>query len=782
MIDRAFARFVARSPWSTLVALLGVTLGVVSIVSVHMVSVQVGERVQAASALQFGDITHVLLRESSSARDYFELRRSWRAGKLDDRIERIAPFVDETTIVGGRAVRVIGIDLLSQSGREGSTRLVDLATAATASFAWDGVWISADLEEGAVAHPINGRLETQGSILIADIGVAHEILDRDPEHISYVGMEIEDRWAWLRQLLENVLPGSGAGLPERSPDLANLPGWQVTPIADVQPTSRFAQSILFNVSALASLAILVSWFLIYQVAVTWLRRLRNVFRRLHVLGVSNREIILRFLGCLGLLGVLASLIGLVVGWGLASWLVARAVGEAGVVLPLDGWIIAKATLSAVGVCIAGGGLAYRQQQAGLAPRLVNVLIAGLAAIALAGVTWTATGLAGAFAAIAALSFVATLTMRPVLDRLRATSRYLRGTLLYRLSVRELFWYPRDLSVALGGLVLAIATAIGVGLMVDSFRSDFASMLDRRLTYDIVVDGAPASLKNAVRPIEARRDVLSVQRYVGRDELIDGVRVEVTDVVVDAFEAHRYGVARALEADEILVSEQFVDAMAARDRNIEIGGVFAGATVAGVFRSFGDTYPRLIRAPVAADRAPTSLSLRLTQGADAAQLLASLRTRWPSLTFTDTRDLRVAALKTFDQTFTITSVLITIAMVVAATGIYIANQALRLNKAASSELLSVMGVTGRETWMMDLARSVGMGTVAVALALPLGFCFAWILCNVVNPRAFGWSIDLDPRAAAVAYPALWGILASVAAGLIRVGIGEEARFGDVRAAL
>jgi len=35
--------------------------------------------------------------------------------------------------------------------------------------------------------------------------------------------------------------------------------------------------------------------------------------------------------------------------------------------------------------------------------------------------------------------------------------------------------------------------------------------------------------------------------------------------------------------------------------------------------------------------------------------------------------------------------------------------------------------------------------------------------------------------AIAYPAMWGIVASVVAGLIRLGVKEEARFGDSRAA-
>ena len=44
-------------------------------------------------------------------------------------------------------------------------------------------------------------------------------------------------------------------------------------------------------------------------------------------------------------------------------------------------------------------------------------------------------------------------------------------------------YPRDLAVAIAALTLAVATSIAIGLMVDSFRQDFARMLDYGATID-----------------------------------------------------------------------------------------------------------------------------------------------------------------------------------------------------------------------------------------------------------------------------------------------------------
>ena len=56
--------------------------------------------------------------------------------------------------------------------------------------------------------------------------------------------------------------------------------------------------------------------------------------------------------------------------------------------------------------------------------------------------------------------------------------------------------------------------------------------------------------------------------------------------------------------------------------------------------------------------------------------------------------------------------------------------------------------------------------------PLGLLFGWILCEVINPRAFGWSLSLRLHGYAVLEPAVWGLLAAMAAGTIRLGHEPE----------
>lgn len=158
---------------------------------------------------------------------------------------------------------------------------------------------------------------------------------------------------------------------------------------------------------------------------------------------------------------------------------------------------------------------------------------------------------------------------------------------------------------------------------------------------------------------------------------------------------------------------------------------------------------------------------------APQTLASALTRSSlGLEIRLQSDIRRIALEVFDQTFAITTVLITIALLVAAISVYIAVTTLRLNRQTGRLLLDTLGVKRVEQSLTNLALGVGMGSVAMSVAVPLGVMFGWILCNVINPRAFGWTIELQVSASAVLWPCVWGMLAAILAGMLQIGGKEE----------
>jgi len=771
MIALALLRFLARTPWSTAMALIGMALGVTSIVSVHLVSASISSRLDGQVPAPLAQYSHYLHRDKLDTADYFALRRLWRAGAFPT-VEQLSPLVDETTQIEGQSVRVLGADLLASQPLTSSND-------GNEPFSWNGVWIDESLK-GKLSLPINGIIGAPKGTLLADIATAHDLLDWPANQLSYVGLALSDAFAATKETAEKLLPGFGAGFPSAKPELDLPTGWQLVSTAEQYPAREFGKSILFNISALGMLALLVAWLLIYQVAISWLRRLWPVFDRLHVLGVEWQQLRTYFLFSIGLVATLAAALGLVAGWWLARSLLEMAIPGQQISLKLDSWVIFKAVGSSLAVCLLGGAWAFYQlQQENNRTTLPIVITLAL----LLAATWCLfqpqTGLAGGFFAIAVLSLAASQTITPLLLQLKRWAAMVGGSYLLRVGIREALWHPRELSVALAGLSLAIATAIGVALMVDSFRVDFSQMLDHRLKYDVVAQSDARALTTIARSNKPVANSDRLQIYQQTDLRVNGLSMELNSTPMDTFEASRYGFNRSLAINEILLSEQ-----ASRVLGLSVGDALTVSgetmTIVGLFSAFGDLKPRIIVDESSKLTARLATELQIDSVAFKSEqpeaLIATLRKQFPLLELRLQSEIRRVALDTFDQTFAITTVLITIALLVAAISVYIAVTSMRLNRQTGRQLLNTLGVNRTEQLTMNIALGTGLGLVAIIIALPLGIMFGWILCNVINPRAFGWTIELQLSADALLRSCTWGMLAAIAAGILQGGGQEEGAFG------
>lgn len=764
MIVLALIRFLRRTRWSSIMAVVGMTLGITSIVAVHLVSTQVSLQLQKLVPEPLDQFNYLAHAEGLRSADYFQLQRHLR----DDAqgITASTPIIDESAVVAGQRVRVVGVDVLNLSvshlteSREATINSVEILS---------GVFVGPDVPE--LQRPVLGRLSTPG-VVVADIGVAQELLGwTADDRISYVGLTVPSPRTHLLDWLERFFPGASAGLPElEAPTLA---GFRVVPASSQHPALSFGNSVLFNVSALGGLALVVAWFLIYQVAVFWVRRLQGVFNRLFIVGVDIKVLMAHFVGLLVLVGLVATAAGLALGFVVARQLLVMS-GAGDLEISLDLWIVSKALVSALAVCLVGGAWAFARvfPQTALRrrPRLQAAALVVMVIVLLAGLGLPATDLAGGFLSIALLSVFLVFSIPPLLRAFKTASRYLQGSQLLRMSLREVVWFPRDLSIALAGLSLAIASAIGVGLMVDSFRSEFSVMLDQRLSYDFVAQGSAAELQQVYAAGQADADTRRVRLYAEQVVRVSGTPVTVRVADVDQLEARRYGHLKALVAGEVLISEQLVQALP--ELQLTVGSTFSVAgqalRVAGVFKSFGDLMPRIVTSTPLPGVATEVVEVRLSAP---VALVNRLSSAWPAIQWQDQQAIKRTALETFDRTFTITSILIAIAIGVGGIGLFVAITVLRLNQRASHRLLTFMGLSRLEQFGVEFARGMGVGLAANVFAVPLGLALGWILCAVINPRAFGWLIDLQISPQAIVQPLLWGMLAALIAGLTKVGKDE-----------
>jgi putative ABC transport system permease protein len=128
-----------------------------------------------------------------------------------------------------------------------------------------------------------------------------------------------------------------------------------------------------------------------------------------------------------------------------------------------------------------------------------------------------------------------------------------------------------------------------------------------------------------------------------------------------------------------------------------------------------------------------------------------------------QELREASLAIFDRTFTITEVLRLLALVVAFAGVFSALMALQLERAREFAILRATGMTPAELWRLVSGQTALMGLMAGLLSLPLGMLLATLLIEVINRRAFGWTLWLQVPAGSLAEALLLAVAAALLAG-------------------
>lgn len=787
LVALGFARFFARTPWTTLTALLGVSLGVASTVAVHLISLSVAESLQANRLPHLGGMTHLAEKRGATMSDYFELRRRWRAGELPE-VLGLVPMVDGRVVAGGRRYQVSGADWLALYGLPGEGR--GGAGSRPGSVVVDaglGVPEGGRLRLGDAQWPVAGVVDSGvGDGLFADIGDALYMLNAPPETLSRVGVAARDPFKRLRSWLETLLPGLSAALPEgpagfafssgdssaaASPANGEAADWELRPVSFERPGASFANSILFNLGALGTLALLVAWFLIYQVSVLWVRRQAPVLESLSVLGASRGELGACFLLAVALLGMLATLTGTVAGVLLADLLtgISTAGLDATPTPEMSSAVAAKALVSGIGIAAVGGWMAFRRwgrpvpRSPFTAGRLIACALA-LAAIA-AGIGLAETGLAGGFLAILAAALLTVSLVGPLLRAARRLAVAAPGGLLTRLAVREATWFEGDVGTALGALVLAVATSVGIGVMVDSFKIDFERMLTQRLAHDYYVELPDGDLGDVAQAFAEAWPQGRLQAYGDLRTRIDGRAVEVGHTHFSDTEAARYGHGAALQPNEGLASESLLRAL-----GIDVGGTVAAGgaplRIAGAFSDFGGVVPRLLmQNRTAAMRFGALHFTNLgVSGISRAELEDWLSAVAPGARMQQRDRTRARALEIFDRSFAITNALTLLALTVAVVGLYNAMAGLRLNRLATRQLLASLGVTAAEDRHIELVRALGLGLFAVLLALPLGLAMGAILCGVINPRAFGWTVAMSLPVTALAYPVALGFAAAVVAAI------------------
>jgi putative ABC transport system permease protein len=810
-------------------SIVGVALGVAVVLAIDLATQSARSAFAVSAEAVAGRSTHEIVSE---------------VGRLDERLlERLrrelglhesAPVVEgyaSSPLLPGEALRILGIDPFSEAPFRpfvaGGPTELDVGALLTtpravvlssATAARSGVEIddtlpvlvagrSFDLHVVGVVEPLDdlSRAGLAG-VLLMDVATAQETLDlvgsltRIDLRLSPEDPRTEPRLAEIRSLLDSRETVSAAG-------------------TNADTMAGMIDAFDANLTALSLLAMIFGMFLIYNAMTFSVVQRRELIGRLRALGVTRAEVlrtILREAAWIGALGAaLGAAAGIALGRGLVR-LVTRTINDLYFVVSVEGLeiesaLVAKAVALGIGTTLLAA-LPSALEAAASQPRLAllrsaheakaqrlapRAAVAGLVTAMLGGALLVlpgeglGLGFAALFLVVAGLALltpmgalVLTAAARPVLSRLAGAL----GLVAARGVVRSL----GRTAPAIAALAVAVSVTVGLGVMIQSFRSTLERWLATTLIADVYVSlpGPSASRATGTLPPEvaatliAHPLVVSYSTYRGID-VVDEIGtyrllgLELAPETEDAFEF----IDR--DADEVwssfragggaIVSEPF-----AFRRGLVRGDRVALPTPAGgngpvvlaTFRDYGSDQgvvilERALYARWFGDPGPTSLALFLADEADSEAVARDLLAAVPSDMTVEIRPndvLRSASLEVFDRTFEVTAVLRLLAFIVAFVGVLSALMALELERARELGVLRAWGLEPAELRKLVVTQTGLMGLVSGALAVPMGLALSAVMIFVINKRAFGWTLDMQIGAGVLLQAIGLALVAALLAGL------------------
>ena len=562
---------------------------------------------------------------------------------------------------------------------------------------------------------------------------------------------------------------------------------------------RLTASFHLNLTAFGFLSFVVGLFIVHAATGLAFEQRRPILRTLRACGVSLRQLTAALLAETLLVAAVAGLIGTALGYLTAAALLpdvaASLRGLYGASVPGQLTLGPTWWLSGLGVSLAGalagtgtsllraarlpvlapaapqawleaeGRGQRRQRRLALAIGATGLLALGLGH-----------GLAAGFAVMGALLTGAALLLPSLLAAgLRLGQRRARDPALAWAWADARMQLP-GLSLALMALLLALATNIGVGTMVESFRATFLTYLDRRLASELYVTLPDASRAAEITAwLEHRPDVAAVLPIVrAATRTADGWPVEVYGYRDHATYRENWPLITTLpgawdaaaRGDGVLVSEQFARRLGLAPGDALTlptpGGPFA-TRVLGVYADYGNPEGQVML-PLAALAAhwpaaeTRSLALRADPGAVPA-LAADIRAAFalPGDAVIDQRALKATSRQVFEETFAITVALNALTLGVAGVALFTSQLALAEARLAQVAPVWALGLTRRRLAVLELGKTLALAALTAAAALPLGLAVAWVLTAIVNVRAFGWRLPV------LLLPGQWAMLLALALG-------------------
>jgi putative ABC transport system permease protein len=781
MLWQAFSALLSHwraRPLQLAMLVLGLALATALWSAVQAINGEARASYAAAAAVVGQDRFPVLAREDGARFGDSAFVALRRAGWL------VSPVLEGERRFGGTRLRIIGIDPLSMPPGGSGVDIMGEEIGLLAFITPPGVLVVAPETalrlSGHETPPLRIADGLPPGTALTDIGIAQAMLGEEGRISRLI--------LWPEQL------PAAKPLAEVAPELVRKP-----PAAQ-SDLSRLTDSFHLNLTAFGFLAFAVGLFIVYSAIGLAFEQRRAMFRTMRALGLPLRHLVLLLCAELLTLSVLAGLVGVGLGYAVASLLLpdvaATLRGLYGAEVPGSLSLRPSVWLLGLAIAVAGSmGSALSQllritRMPLLEParprawslaseRAVGLqALAGLGLLAVsAGAGALGSGLVAGFASLGTLLLGSALLLPLLLSRLlRLGSRFSTGVLA------QWFWSDTrqqlpGLSLALMALLLALAANAGVGTMVQSFRLTFTGWLDQRLASELYVTTRSEEESERVRAwLSTRSDAVlpiwnTEVRLFGQPVQVFGVADHATYrdhwPMLDAAPGAWDLIARG---EGVLANEQL-----ARRVPLAIGQMVAldggrSLPVVGIFSDYGNPkgqlligtelltalYPDVSRLRYAVRIAPEK----------AAELAGALRDAFglPPENVIDQATVKAFSMRIFERTFAVTAALNVLTLGVAFLAILASLLTLAGMRLPQLAPAWAMGLTLRRLALLEILRSVALAAFTLLAALPVGLVLAWVLLAVINVEAFGWRLPMH------VFPLDWLrllLLALVSAGVAAV---------------
>ena len=740
--------------------LLGLSLATALWTGVQAINVEArASYAQAASALGGDKLSQIVAADGGTIAQsaYIALRRAgWQ----------VSPVVEGEYRVGSVRVRLMGVDPMTMPPE--AMTVPAIVTNLAGFMAPAGILYAAPETAARLGGGLVGADGLPIGLVMSDIGVAQRLL----------GMQGQIS----RLILSKIQP---IGVPK----LADVvPGLRVRPPDASGDLSRLTDSFHLNLTAFGLLAFLVGLFIVQSAIGLAFEQRRALVRTLRALGMPLSGVMVVLVVELVGLALVAGLVGVGMGYGIARVLLpsvaatlrglygAEVTGNlhmrldwaaAGIAIAVAGTMAAAALhltqiwrMPLLSVAQVGGGAAGARRLL----RVQTAAGAGFAVLA-GGLLLFGHGLAAGFGVLAALFLGAACFLPVAVAGLLGLAR--RGA---RSPVAEWFWADTraqlpGLSLALVALMLALATNLGVGTMVSSFRLTFDGWLDQRLASELYVTTRDPAESRAVSAwLASRSDAVlpiwsaHIEIYGQPGELY-GVADHATyrdnwpllQATPDVWDAVAAGTG-------VLINEQLH-----YRQKIGLGDTLTlpgnwSPPVVGIYSDYGNPLVQVIaNNATLAEHFPEISKLRMGVRVDPARAVAladAVREAFdlPVNNVVDQSAIKTLSRRVFERTFRVTAALNILTLGVAGVAMFASLMTLSGMRLPQMAPVWAMGLTRGALAQLEFVRSVMLAAMTFVVALPVGLGLAWVLLNVVNVEAFGWRLPM------YLFPADWLTLA------------------------